>query len=1198
MSSSADDLTLSNAALDAVIATYLQAIEEGQMPDRQDWLARYPELARELTAFFADLDHVDRAAGPLRLTPVDVEGNATSAVGTTVRYFGDYELLSEIARGGMGIVYQARQQSLNRIVALKMILAGTFASTRELQRFRAEAEAAANLDHPGIVPIYEIGEHEGQQYFSMKLIEGTSLASLPRAEIRTEVTGMIEIAQAVHAAHQHGVLHRDLKPSNILIDHAGTRYVTDFGLAKRLNENHGAMTETGQLLGTPRYMSPEQAAGRKDLTIATDVYSLGTILYERLTGVTPFTNDNLLELLRELRAADPPRPSTKNSRIDRNLETIVLRCLEKDPQRRYPSADAVADDLQRWLRGEPILARPVGRFERAWLWCRRNPLVAVLATSVTLSLLTTTGISLQFALYATEQAQAAKLDAADTRLDMALDQMQNDIDLGLLNLAGLYRQIPAGSRGDDLRWCLLANAAVWSQRIRPAWQLETQSRDAIQCAEFNNDCRWYAAADPSGVIRIWNARTGKLQATVQGNAIGGVTRLTFSPDGRRLAAAAGWVPARQSRQRESEGTSTNDNGLAFPPLRHVIQISDTSTGRVLAEFDEPPGDINQLRFSEDGLNLWIQSEVIGGHPNLEYWNIDRRVRLARYSDMELALVDEGPQLYRSTTGSVPKPVILRDGTIVDPHTGTSVARLAGATKIAGPLAWSPLNPYEVANCDFEKNVFNFWDIRTGQPSSDRPSVVDVTPDDRGSLDLGSFFGITGHARVTRNPNYVLLEPSSHIDVSFSAVYDRSTNRRLGKLTSRLVGFSADGLIALTEGGQAYDCNTWSRLAPGDQRRFHPAFQDLALMGRVCNLSSCQDLVTEKKIGGYRLNVVREIEDGILDYDNSWGSRFTDCTRMPITYLPKEPWVTDADQLHLWAQVLTCSQATGTGDTERLKEADWEQRRQAFRARLPRNASVLLTSIAEDASHWRRTAARGIADTDTAQLIPALDRLIELEPIWEHYDRRGKAYRALKKWDAAAKDFLQAGRLTGPWYLADPPAVLDAKSRDRLRLVENSESIIRNELKLGSEVVELVTLVARNQRRDIKFIGDSLTEREPAPAECELAMKWLHSPRPDLTPAMQPDPTALIWLRSVAQCQTGQHQAVIDVNKGREIDPDDAWAPSHLAALTLSHQALGHTAEARQLREQMEATMKKLLEKYPSIEFPAKYLTDRARKLDL
>jgi serine/threonine-protein kinase len=227
-----------------------------------------------------------------------------------VRYFGDYELLEEIARGGMGVVYRARQVSLNRLVALKMILAGELASTQDVQRFRREAEAAANLDHPNIVPIYEVGEYEGQHYFSMKLIDGTSLA--PRAasfvrDPRAAAALVAKVARAVEAAHQRGILHRDLKPGNILLDKAGEPFVVDLGLAKHVDGAH-SQTRSGTIVGTPSYMAPEQARSERGLTAAADVYSLGAILYELLTGRAPFRAEGTLETLLQVLDRDPPRP--------------------------------------------------------------------------------------------------------------------------------------------------------------------------------------------------------------------------------------------------------------------------------------------------------------------------------------------------------------------------------------------------------------------------------------------------------------------------------------------------------------------------------------------------------------------------------------------------------------------------------------------------------------------------------------------------------------------------------------------------------------------------------------------------------------------------------------------------------------------------------------------------------------------------
>jgi serine/threonine protein kinase len=325
------------------------------------------------------------------------------APGATLRYFGDYEILEEVGRGGMGVVYKARQVSLNRTVALKLILAGQLASPTEVRRFRTEAEAAAMLDHPNIVPIYEIGEHDGRHYFSMKLVDGGSLAErssefrVPGFELRhvlsnseletrnSKLTALVAaIARAVHYAHQRGVLHRDLKPSNILLDAQGQPHLTDFGLAKMLERDSG-LTQSAAIMGTPNYMAPEVAAGKaKEVTTAVDVFSLGAILYELLTGRPPFVEDTVAATLQNVLHAEPPPPRTLNPSVSRDLETIALKCLEKEPARRYRSGQELAEELERFFRDEPILARPASAPEKVWRWARRNPKVASLAAVTTL----------------------------------------------------------------------------------------------------------------------------------------------------------------------------------------------------------------------------------------------------------------------------------------------------------------------------------------------------------------------------------------------------------------------------------------------------------------------------------------------------------------------------------------------------------------------------------------------------------------------------------------------------------------------------------------------------------------------------------------------------------------------------------------------------------------------------------------------
>jgi len=342
------------------------------------------------------------------------------------KQFGDYELLGEIARGGMGVVYKARQKSLDRIVALKIILSGALASEAERKRFRSEAESSAELDHPNIVPIYEVGDQDGQPFLTMKFIDGESLAirlrdlAVPNqrvppstaAQLQPEegdfavpakssvrerqmrvATLMSKIARAVHFAHQRAIIHRDLKPANILLDSRGEPHITDFGLAKRLTaEAHVStvdpqLTLTGSILGSPSYIAPEQASGlTKRLSTAADIYSLGVILYQLLTRELPFPGDSAMDILRQVIECEPERPRVHNPAIDRDLETICLKCLDKDPQRRYGSAEALVDDLDRWSRREPIAAIPATAWTRTIKWIRRKPLHASLLAVIVVAI--------------------------------------------------------------------------------------------------------------------------------------------------------------------------------------------------------------------------------------------------------------------------------------------------------------------------------------------------------------------------------------------------------------------------------------------------------------------------------------------------------------------------------------------------------------------------------------------------------------------------------------------------------------------------------------------------------------------------------------------------------------------------------------------------------------------------------------------
>jgi tetratricopeptide (TPR) repeat protein/tRNA A-37 threonylcarbamoyl transferase component Bud32 len=396
-----DSLAERERRLDEVVTAYLQTLGSGQAPDRQALCARHPDLAEELAEFFTFQDWLYRLATPLRCvaraaeqaTPlpnetVSADGSEGPASAEASRKFGGYELLGRVGAGGMGVVYRARQKSPNRLVALKVIRMRTLASADEVRRFRAEAETAASLDHPHVVPVHEVSEHEGQLFYSMRLMEGGSLAGQLarfRDDSRSAARLVAIVARTVHHAHQRGILHRDLKPSNILLDGEGQPHVSDFGLAKRI-EADASLTQTGAIVGTPQYMAPEQTRGQKGaVTTATDVYGLGAVLYALLTGRPPFQGETVLETLEQVREREPESPRRSNPKVDCDLDTICLKCLEKEAAKRYGSAEALAEDLERWLSGEPIRARRISYWRRIGKWIRRRPALATVVAVVLLA---------------------------------------------------------------------------------------------------------------------------------------------------------------------------------------------------------------------------------------------------------------------------------------------------------------------------------------------------------------------------------------------------------------------------------------------------------------------------------------------------------------------------------------------------------------------------------------------------------------------------------------------------------------------------------------------------------------------------------------------------------------------------------------------------------------------------------------------
>ncbi len=553
--------------LDSAIAEYLQAAETGRSPDRRKFLARHRDLANDLLSFFADEDRVRNLAGPMLRCGNDVLGRPPDGsflhadpdsdlqVGGEL---GDYELLEEIASGGMGVVFKARQKSLNRVVALKTIRPTALRpGDSAIQRFRIEAEAVARLDHPNIVPIFEMGELAGYPFLSLKLIEGGDLEqhiSRFKADPRATAVLMAQVARAVHYAHLRGILHRDLKPSNILVNRRGQPYVTDFGLARCL-ESDSDLTHTGLILGTPSYMAPEQVSGpRNEVTMAADVYGLGAVLYTLISGRPPFQADTVYETLHHVREKEPVPPGMSDKAVNRDLEAICLKCLEKDPARRYATSELLALDLEHWVEGGPIAARPAGSVERAWRWYRRNRLVARLWAGVAALFLAVPIMTVLLFLRQRGLADEAFSAAQKERgARLLADARAEDIRWRLvrMNVANGVRLMEQGDTTGALPW--FAEALIFD-RDDPA----AASTHRLRLGTLLNQCPgldglfahtrpilWatldpvghrLATASADGTARVWDLDSGETIAVLPHD--GPVNRVEFRSDGSRLVTAS------------------------------------------------------------------------------------------------------------------------------------------------------------------------------------------------------------------------------------------------------------------------------------------------------------------------------------------------------------------------------------------------------------------------------------------------------------------------------------------------------------------------------------------------------------------------------------------------------------------------------------------------------------------------------------
>jgi WD40 repeat protein/tetratricopeptide (TPR) repeat protein len=610
----------------------------GEEPAAAEYQARFPALAaHRVEAALQRREGREKAPASLPVVP-------------------GYEIEAELGHGGMGVVYRARQLGLDRIVALKMIRAGEHPLPEELARFHVEGEAVARLSHPNIVQVFEVGTHAGRPFLCMEYVEGGSLAQRVRGSTQPprEAAALVEVlARAVHHAHQRHVIHRDLKPGNVLLAADGTPKVADFGLARRLDGEDGH-TRTGAVLGTPAYMAPEQAAGERGAVgPAADVYALGAILYELLAGRPPFLADTPLEALLLVRQEEPVPPRRLRRGLSRDLETVCLKCLEKDPRRRYASALALADDLRSFGEGRPITARPVGFAGRAWRWCRRNPAVAsllallLLAVGGGLAAVTWKWLEADFHEgQARQQAdlaernalaeRVAKEEAQDVSRQLQKSLYRHEIALGYHEWHNgnprRAQQIVANCRPEYRGW-------EWRylHRLCHSARLTLRGHDlGLLAVAFSPDGTRIAAAsgqwglEKAGEVIVWDAHTGQELPPLKGHTRA-IVDLAFSPDSRWLASASldrtacVWEVASGRKRARCSGHRASVRSLAFGPDGRLatgssdgtLKVWDAATGKEQRTITPQTGEIMAVAFSPNG--RWLASG--GKYPyHIKLWN--------------------------------------------------------------------------------------------------------------------------------------------------------------------------------------------------------------------------------------------------------------------------------------------------------------------------------------------------------------------------------------------------------------------------------------------------------------------------------------------------------------------------------------------------------------------------------------------------
>jgi serine/threonine protein kinase/WD40 repeat protein len=746
-------------ALELIYHEVVLRQEQGETPPLVEYLERFPQFASQLKPLFDvhralesdrpfDLESTKTATGPSR---------TTAAVPSELPIIPGYEIVKELGRGGMGVVYWAWQMSLNRAVALKMVLAGSHASSGELERFRTEAEAIARLHHPNIVQIYDVGRHGAHPYMTLEYVEGGSLAQklTGAPQPARQAAQLVEtLARAVHSAHEHGIIHRDLTPGNVLLTADGAPKITDFGLAKLVVGGREVRTQSGAIVGTPSYMAPEQAAGRgKEIGPATDVYALGTILYEMLTGRPPFRAETPLETLIQVQADEPVPPSRLQPKLPRDVATICLKCLEKDPSKRYGTAVALAEDLRRFLAGESILARPVGSPEKLWRWCRRKPVVTGLAASVAFLLIVITLVSTLSALWLGRE----RIETKKQLVNAYLSQVQALRGSGRaghrftsLQILGDTAKLVRSLKLDDeyipkLRNEAIACLALFDLSLEKEW--DGWSPNESSKIDFDGALAHYARADRKGAVSIRRVEDDAeiLRLPAHGYAGSsynfGLYSLWWSRDGKFLAVESEpdhglkvWRLAERKCIVETEAAFTSKMGAAdFSPdgrelvVGHqdgTLSLHDLSSGQPPRQLQPGLTAIGHLAFHPKKRQVAVACIPDVRICDLESGKVVTTLPMSRGASW-VAWNPEGTTVAASGAGTDFKIYLW------DPATRKQTQVLGGHD--SGGIAFNFNHRGDLLASTGWERVLRLWDPRTGRQLFNTPAAILIprfSPDDR------------------------------------------------------------------------------------------------------------------------------------------------------------------------------------------------------------------------------------------------------------------------------------------------------------------------------------------------------------------------------------------------------------------------------------------------------------------------------------